>query len=53
MEIHISETVPYVILWSAPLRDLGRSRIELPITQIIGGFTGFPNGWLGQLKVED
>ncbi len=37
MERHVAENLPYIVLWTPPIVDAWRSRIELPFTQVLGG----------------
>ncbi len=52
MERHISETLPYLVLISIPVTTVWPDYVEFPITDVIGGINGFPNGWLGQVKLN-
>ncbi len=52
MERNISENLPYIVLFRTPLTDAWRTSIGFPITEVLGGFGGFPNGWVGQVKLN-
>ncbi len=53
MEVNISENLPYVVLFALPLVDAWRTTVEFPIIEVLGGIGGYPNGWLGQVKVRN
>ncbi|NNF56285.1 MAG: ABC transporter substrate-binding protein [Acidimicrobiales bacterium] len=53
MEKNISENLPYIVLFSTPITDAWRSTVEFPVTDVLGGLNGYPNGWPGQVLVSE
>lgn len=53
MEAILARDLPYIVLFRAPVTEAFFDRVQFPVESIMGGQSGFPNGWPGAVMVGD
>lgn len=53
MDLILAEELPYVVLFRTPIIEAFGSDVQFPTQIIMGGHSGFPNGWPGSVQVSE
>jgi ABC-type transport system substrate-binding protein len=53
MDLILAEELPYVVLFRTPIIEAYVSSVVFPANEIMGGHSGFPNGWPSAVQVSE
>ncbi len=53
MDLILAEELPYVVLFRTPIIEAYVSSVVFPANTIMGGHSGFPNGWPSAVQVSE
>lgn len=53
MDQILAEELPYVVLFRTPIIEAYRSQVVFPADTIMGGHSGFPNGWPNAVSLSE
>ncbi len=53
MDLILAEELPYVVLFRTPIIEAFRGSVQFPAQVIMGGHSGFPNGWPSSVQVSE
>ncbi len=52
MEELLAQDLPYVVLFRTPVVEAYRNTVVFPVTKVLGGVQGFPNGFPSAVSIE-
>ncbi len=52
MEELLAQDLPYVVLFRTPVVEAYRNTVVFPVTRVLGGVQGFPNGFPSAVSIE-